>query len=396
MAFGFRKKHTPYTAIIDVHSGSVGVAITHSEPFMKGPELLFAYREYIKIAENPDTATLIRALRHALFSAALQFSQEGLKALRAYDAHGSIEKLTLICGAPWASTVTRFIHVEDKEPFTITKEKMGSLIAEAERRDETEMSGSELLKELNVRVVERAVINTTVNGYPVDDPLGKRGTELSLAHISGLVPQAIVDAAEEIQDKILPHASRIVHTFALVLYCVVRDFYPEVRNALIIDISGEATEIAVMQEGTLMETCVFPFGTHTFLRILSRQIGSFPDEALAHLRDYGDHTPENVKAAIDKTAEQYIQALNEAYTLLRERYALPHHIFLTTSKQLHSYFDSVIERASREHIGTHGTFVSLNTAMLKAQEGKYTTNDIFFYIEAHFFHKLHQCGEITA
>ncbi len=393
--FGLGKRNTPYGVVVDVHSGSVGMAIVHSEPSMKLPELIYSHREYIKIAENPDTAGLVRALRQALFAASLHLSQEGTRALTEYDPTGVLSKILLVCGAPWANTVTRFINVEDREPFVVTEDKVKGLIAEAERRDEEELKTASLLRELNISLVERSVVNMAVNGYPVHEPYGKRGTELSLAHISGLVPQAIIDAVQDIEEKLLPQTTHASHTFALVLFCVVRDLYPTTHQGLLIDISGEATEICIMQEDILMETCVFPFGTHTFLRMLATELNTFPEEAMTHLKEYGEHTPEPIKLAIAKVSEQYIRSLREAYTLLEERYSIPHHLFLTTSRSLHTYFDQIVRQVSEKYISPHGTFTSLNSDMIKEQVSKVKTEDVFFLIEARFFHKLHGCGELN-
>ena len=393
--FGLAKKDTPFGVIIDVHSGSVGMAIVHSEPGMDLPQVLYAHREYLKIGEHPDTSALIRALRQALFSASLQLASEGMAALKTFDPKGSLGRVLLVCGAPWANTVTRFIHVEDKEPFLVTQERVRTLIEEAERRDETELKTASLLRELNIGLVERAIVNTALNGYPTHDPYGKKGTELSLAHISGLVPQAIIDTATEIEDKILPDTVRTSHTFALVLFCVMRDLYPDTHHGLFMDISGEATELCLMQDEVLMETCVFPFGTHTFLRLLASELNTFPDEALTHMREFGQATPESIKLAVAKVSEQYVTSLAEAIGLLEERYSIPSHIFLSTSRGLHTHFDTLIRQAVEKYIGAHGTFLSLNTDLIAPQQDALKTNDIFFYLEARFFHKLHACGDVT-
>ncbi len=391
----FGKNQKVYGVIVDVHSGSVGTAIVHLDLAKKTPELIFSHREHIKILENPNTAGLIRALRHALFSVALQLQQEGMKALREYDDTARILKTLFVCGAPWAHTATRFIHVEDKEPFLITEEKVKSLIVEAERRDEEELQTTTLLKELNVALIESAIVNTAVNGYPSDNPYGKKARELSLAHISGLIPQTIIDAVADLEEKVLPRALRTSHTFALVLFCVLREMYPHTRHAVCIDISGESTELAIMQDEVLLETYVIPYGTYTFVRDVARELQTFPDEALTHIKEYGDSTAKRIRASIDKVSEVYVAHLKEAYTALGLRYSIPKHFFLLTSRNLHTFFDAVVHRASEIYIGEHGSFISLNKAIAEDTKEKGTVSDVFFNIESRFFHKLHGCGDIT-
>ena len=391
-----KKKHEEgYAAIIDVHSGSVGIAIVFTENAEKDPEIIFAHREHITITENPDTPGLIRALQRALFSVALQFSGEGQNALKAHDPYGKITKTLFVCGAPWAQTATRFIQIEDKEPFIISEDKVRALILEAERRDEEELKTTTLLKELNISLIERAVIHTTVNGYPLNNPYGKKGKEMTLAHISGLIPEPILQSIHDMQDKILMHTTRTSHTFALVLFCVLRDIYPEHKHALFIDISAEATEICVMQDEILLETYVFPYGTHTFIRDLATHLKTFPDEALTHLREYGENTPPNIRTSIEYVQEIYTKYLTEAYHTLGERYIIPRHFFLITSRKLDVFFDILVKKISEKYTEPHGSFISLNNAVLPKTENATQTADVFFSLEARFFHKRHGCGEIT-
>ena len=389
--FGLKKKSSPYGVIIDVHSGSVGISLIESSETSSDVQILFTHREYIKILENPDSAGLVRAIRHALFAASLVFSESGQKILREQDDDAWIHKVMFICGAPWANTVTRFIHVEDTEPFTVSEEKVRALITEAERRDEHELQASTLLKELNISLVERAVINTAVNGYLVHEPYGKKGTSLSLAHISGLIPQAILDTVRDIEEKLFPDATTSAHTFALVLFCVIRDLFPKVRHALCVDISGEATELAIMQDETLMETCVFPFGTHTFVRMVALELNTFPDEALGHLRSLTADTPLPIQEAIKKVTDAYTAELTQALALLEARYTIPRHIYALTSRELHNFFDPILTSATDRYRSTHGSYTSLNATLLGNDE---KAKDVFFVLESRFFHKMHACGEI--
>jgi len=390
-----KEPETGYGVIVDVHSGSVGIAIVFVESPEKDPEIIFAHREHIKIVDKPDTEGLVRALRQDLFAASLQFSQVGLAALKAHDPYGAIRRILLVCGAPWAQTATRFIQVEDKVPFVITKEKVQSLISEAERRDEEELKTTTLLKELSIALVERAVVHTTVNGYPVSNPYGKKALEMSLAHISGLVPKVITDTVQDTTDKMLLHVPHTEHTFALVLFCVLRDLYPHSTHALLIDVSAEATEICVIQDEVMLETHVFPYGTHTFIRDVATELKTFPDEALTHLREYSEKTPEHIRAAIAQVSEKYVSFLAEAYEDLSKRYIIPKHFFLVTSRKLDAFFTVLIRDASIHYTHSHGSFISLNDAVLPQTENAVDTTDVFFSLEARFFHKRHGCGEIT-
>lgn len=389
------KRRTEYGAIIDIHSGSVGMAIVDlggnnpSKP-------IFTHREYLKIAEDASVQPDTRILRAALLAAAGIYTSKGLEALRAYDKGGRVEQVLVIYGAPFASTATRFIKVSDSVPFTVTAEQIATLLAETEAKDEAEIKRDEELGKLKVVLIERSVIHTALNGYLTPAPYGKKATELSLAHIAGLVPEELLTLTAEVEDKVIPHAARHTHTFALALFCVVRDLYPDVAQGLLINISAESTELSVMQDEVLIESTVVPCGAHTFLRQVALDLKTMPEEAMMHLREYGKETPVPTKEAIETATKVYTTLLGDALTQLKTKYVLPHTVFLIVNNDLDMFFATVIEKATEPYYKAHGAFHSLNRTLRNADAtAPQGIGDAFFDVESRFFHKRHGCGEGT-
>lgn len=389
------KRRTQYGAIVDMHSGSVGMAIVDLNG-SKPSKPIFAHREYLKIADLATLPNDMRALRNALLAASEIYASAGLQALRAYDGRGRVEQVLFIYGAPFARTATRFIKVDDPVPFTVTAEQIASLLAETEAKDEAELKRDEELGKLKVVLIERSVIHTALNGYLTPTPYGKRATELSLAHIAGLVPEELLTLTAEIEDKVIPHATRHTHTFALTLFCVVRDLYPDVAQGLLIDISAESTELSVMQDEVLIESTVVPCGAHTFLRQIAGDLKIMPEEAMMHLREYGEQTSAPTKEAIETATKVYTTLLGEALAQLKTKYVLPHTVFLIVNNDLDSFFATMIEKATEPYYKAHGAFHLLNKALRDAEaEGRAETEDAFFAVESRFFHKRHGCGDAT-
>jgi len=386
------QRRTGYGAIVDMHSGSVGMAIVDlSGDAASKP--IFAHREFLKITDVATSLQDTRALRNALLAASEIYTNAGREALRAYDKGGRVTEVQFVYGAPFARTATRFIKVEDSVPFKVSAEQVTSLLAEAEAKDEAEHRHSEELSKLNVVLVERSVIHTAINGYLTPSPYGKEATELSLAHISGLVPAELLTLSAEIEDKIAPHATRHTHTFELALFCVVRDLYPSVAQGLLINISAESTELSVMQDEVLIESAVVPCGAHTFLRQVAADLATMPEEVMMHLREQGTDTPEKTKQAIETATKVYTTLLADALAQLKTKYVLPHTVFLIVNSDLDTFFGSVIEKAMEPYYKAHGAFHALNKT-LKDTDGT-VASDAFFGIESRFFHKQHGCGEGT-
>lgn len=381
-----------YGAIIDVHSGSVGIAIIDLRKESAKP--IFAYREHLKIGSSGEDDT--RALKTALLAASLEYSKKGQRALRAHDPRGRVEQVLFVYGAPWARVATRFIKVEDPVPFIVSKERIEDLVAEAEAKDELEGGQRAELEKLKAAIIERSVVHTALNGYLTTEPYGKSANELSLAHISGLVPQDVLKLTLEVEDKLMPHAERHTHTFALTLFCVVRDLYPKVGHGLLVNISAEATEIIVMQDEILIESIVIPYGAHTFLRQVAKDLKTMPEEAIMHLREYSDESRAAVKKAVKSATEDYTAILNEALEKLQTKYVLPHTVFLLVNKDLDIFFKDMMEKVMEPYYKVHGAFHSLNEALQEIENQRTEKPyDAFFGIESRFFHKRHICGEGT-
>ncbi len=389
------KRPQGYGAIIDIHSGSVGMAIVDlGAPEPEPP--LFAYREFLKIANETKVEWEMQALKEALVGAARQFNDTGVKALRTYDPRARIEKVLFVFGAPWAYTATRFIHVEDAVPFVVSEDHIAKLVAEAEAKDEAETKYRDGFAKLEVGLIERSVVHTAINGYLTEAPYGKEATEFSLAHISGLVPRKILALVHGIEDTLVPHALRQDHTFALALFSVIRDLYPDVAQGLFINISAEATELSVMQDEVLIESTVVPCGAHTFLRQVAHDLKTIPEEALMHLREYSKDSTAKVTKTIETATKAYTACLDEALATLKTKYVLPHTVFLLANKDLDAFFGDVIKRAMEPYYKTPGEFHLLN-ATLREKDGADPKQpyDAFFGTEARFFHKRHHMGETS-
>ncbi len=356
---------------------------------------IFAYREQLKVSGDSSRDASFRVLKSALLAAALEYSQSGLKALRAHNPNARVEQVLFVYGAPWARTATRFIRVDDPVPFTVSKEQVATLVKEAEAKDEADFKKNEEFGKHKVALIERSVVHTAINGYLTAAPYDKKANELSLAHISGLIPEELLALSYEIEDKLMPHAKRHTHTFALSLFCVVRDMYPDVAQGLLIDISGEATELSVMQDEILIESATVPCGAYTLLRQVADDLKTMPDEALMHLREYGDKTPKKIKGVIENATKVYTTCLEEALHGLKTKYVLPHTVFLIVNKNLDTFFAEIMDKAMEPYYKTHGVFYALNKVLRDLDKVEPSEPyDAFLGIESRFFHKRHSCGEM--
>jgi hypothetical protein len=394
MAF-FSASSITYGVILDVGSGSVGVGILKSDEKEKMPTIIFSHRVYMRPAiESYDEGDRMRRMREALFSACLILSKDGLQALHDVDTGAQIGRMLVTCSSPWSHTVSRSVEFTPEKEFKVTETLVAELIQNAESEIAEHIDAPGFIGSQGLAVVERATVNIEVNEYHVDNAIGLHGSTLSLFHITGLIPEEILKAVEEVQEKILMQTKLSAHTYMLVAYCVLRDLFPNARTLSIVDVTAEATEIGIVQDGILEETIHVPYGSNTLIREIAEKTKGSPDDVMSYLRALGermvhDEAYESVLAHL----ENYKQAVGEMLKRIHGRRAIPTTMVVTALPQLQRLFGAEIPKLAQSITGDAYTLLELQKNVLN-EIANNRNDDVFIAIASRFFHKLHGCGEL--
>lgn len=396
MLFGSaQKKSVTYGALIDIGSGSVGVGIVASDHTKEKPSILYSERIYMRIGQNSQRDEVLRYMKEALFTASLALSKNGISALKDHDPRGSVSRILVTCSSPWAHTVSRTINFSDEKPFKVTSSLLEDLITSAEEEVEQSIKQSEVISALGLAPVERATVGVLINEYRVHNPIGKKATKLTLSQVTGFVPQEVIDAVDEVQEKVLPDTTISTHTYMLVAYCVIRELFSETSSYTIIDVTGETTEIGIVVRGDLAETVHVPFGSNTLLRTLAESEKATPEHARSLIRSYAEgalHENEHPKVA--SVIKEYETAIRDAVGDIHEDLQIPKTMVVTALPDIEPFFRRVVPSVIQQVTETEPVLFDFAPDFLKV-EGK-GTNDVFISLVGRFFHKLHSCGDITS
>ncbi|MBP7670800.1 pilus assembly protein PilM [Candidatus Gracilibacteria bacterium] len=135
----------------------------------------------------------------------------------------------------------------------------------AELADETGYS------EIDVRLIDAAIVDVRVDGYKVANPIGFQGKEVSLSIFNAFAPLqhygALQTIAAEIDKELLAIASEPYALARLIGQEDGGNF-----GAIFIDVGGGTTDIAVVSEGSVIGTKMFTLGGRTFTKRLSRTL----------------------------------------------------------------------------------------------------------------------------
>ncbi len=392
--FTFKKPETLYSALIDVGSGSVGVAIIKSNHSKANPEILFSHRVNVDLSNRTvSREDLFRQLRETLISASLILSQEGTKALRKHNNTARVSKIHLTVSAPWAVTIARQVTYDHGEPLVVTDDLLTDLRESAESEIEQAVTELPLMKSLNLNIVERSTTGITVNDYQVVEPRGLSGSLIGLTHITGLISEIILDWVTEVRDKIFVKVPLKAHTTMLVTYCVVRDLFPDSVSCCTINITGEATEFGIVEDNNLVETTSTPYGTNTIVRDIIKRTNKTATDVVSLLRSADSLTAAD-RAVASEFMKPYISTISDTFKLLSESRTVPRLIIVTTQTQLADTFSAAIKEALEQSGGKDFTIIQTKD-LLKPELAKNPDLDIYLTLSACFFHKLHVCGEMS-
>ncbi len=387
--FGLRRgnKRPFYGALIDIGSGTIGVAIVVSKADSASPELVYTHRIVMRITEHEGGIDVdLRRVRESLISATLVLSQEGLEALRKYDKHAKIEDILVTCAAPWAYTLVRNVRYENDTPFKITETIIADLVESAESEMITRIQTETGMASGSFEIVERTTVDLMVNDYPVTDPTHVSGSTIALSHVAGVVPNEIIRAIEEVQDKLFPNTTLQIHTSVLAMYCVIREIFPHIASYTIIDVTGEATECALIQNGTLTENAFIPYGSISLTRDLLKKTKRPLGDIQTHLRAYGDGEINETDFVEDISS--YKTQVRALIARMREHILFPTNVVITAYRPYSSLFSRVITTAITEELNKPPTVHAIEASLIDTVSGS-VGDDVYLALYARFFHKVH-------
>lgn len=126
--------------------------------------------------------------------------------------------------------------------------------------------------EMDVRLVNAAIVDVKIDGYKVSNPLGFQGRELQVGVFNAFAPIVHLGALQTIAAELgLDLLSIVADPYAL-----ARSVGPKESaefSAVFIDIGGGTTDIAVVRQGGVEGTKMFALGGRSFTKRIAQVFG---------------------------------------------------------------------------------------------------------------------------
>lgn len=380
------KKHGPdgrYAIVIDIGSATVGVAITASDVVTRENPIIYTHREVAVLRSEVNEESPTRYIEEAFLRALMDLEQNGMASLRTYDARAEIDSIYVSVAAPWSYTITQQAEYVSETPFTITESLLESLTESAQNESIKSAQTIDFLRERGLEIVTSKTLHMTANGYTIANPIGLEAGKLYISHSSGIVSSHLVDTVRQQLHEIYPDIKPEVTTFMLSMYLVVRDLFPNMGEACLIDVTGEATEIGLIRNGELRKVTHTLVGHRTIVRAFEYKLKIPSTQAATLITDTQLPLNDKQKIVFDSICEEYVEELALAFRSLGDILTIPKSIYMHTDERTEQFFSGLIKRAAeRATKGSHLVY-PLTSAILPGSE----TNDTALKLSAHLFHK---------
>ena len=340
--FAKNKKNEKLVLLIDVGSASVGAALVEING-STAPRIYASSREDIALQEKLAPAQLMRAMNQAL-EGALKSVQSSTKTT-GIPAH-------IFCSlsSPWFLSKNKNLVVERKESFEVTPATLEKFLDEEISRIQDELKDT--LPQQDVRIIEKKIIRTKLNGYEINNPYGQRASRVELALTVGISSKQATERIEHTISNFFH--SKIVHfgAFPIAAFNIIRDIFPTERTFLFLDITGEGTDISLVSNNVLADTVVFPRGKNFFIREISSQFRIPHQVATSVLNMFlggtlDDNRKRDIELFISKIENDWITRFEKAVTLLNIMEFAPHKIFFMADSDVSVLFERMLRRIPR-------------------------------------------------
>jgi cell division protein FtsA len=188
-------------------------------------------------------------------------------------------------------------------------------------------------KTVDVRLVNSALVSIEIDGYPVTNPIGFQGKDVVIQLYTAFAPLIHIGALEKTAEQLdLDLLAVAAEPFA-VARAVIGNNPNQNLSAILMDVGGGTTDIAVVNDGGVQGTKMFGIGGRAYTRAIERELSvDFEQAELLKVGLSTNKVPAQkrpaIEAALGKTADTWLAGVELALGEFTKLDHLPHRLFL--------------------------------------------------------------------
>jgi cell division protein FtsA len=188
-------------------------------------------------------------------------------------------------------------------------------------------------EDVEVKLVNSALVSIHIDGYKVSNPLGFQGRDVAVQIYTAFAPMVHIGALERVADELALELVAVAAEPFAVSRAVLGNDASSNFTAILADVGGGTTDIAVVNDGGVEGTKMFGIGGRSFTRTIGSEMNlSYSDaEKLKVNIDSTQIKPtikKEAEAAIDKTLDVWLSGVELALAEFDSVDHLPNRILL--------------------------------------------------------------------
>ncbi len=353
MVFSFfakDKQDDSLALLIDIGSASVGVALVRLEDG-KPPHIISIVREDMPFKDALSSARFLSSMLHPL-ERALKGIQGKIK------GKGVPTHIFCTLSSPWFILKNRHVRITREEAFQVTTETLGSFFEEDIVLLKEELK--ETLPIKDIAIIEKKILQIRLNGREIRNPYGKTTNRMELITMVSVSSARVIHSIERKVANFFHTTSLHFGAFPIAAWSAISDIFPWEQDFLFLDITGEATDVSLVNNGLMVETVSFPFGKNFFIREISSEHCTLHEEAATlfsmHLAGtLNDSKHKKVSYVVTRAKEEWLSRFGKSIDTLAEGRILPSKIFFTSDADTSQLLTLLMENA-KSGTPTSGAF----------------------------------------
>lgn len=188
-------------------------------------------------------------------------------------------------------------------------------------------------RDVEIKLVNSALVGIHIDGYKVSNPLGFQGKDIAVQIYTAFAPMVHIGALERVADELSLELIAVAAEPFAVSRSVLGTDASNNFSAILADVGGGTTDIAVVNDGGVEGTRMFGIGGRSFTRTIATDLDLTYDAAeKLKVNITSDKIKPTVRKdityAIDKTMDVWLQGVELALSEFESVDHLPSKILL--------------------------------------------------------------------
>ena len=330
-------KSEPTSALLALDIGTEFVKCALAEPL--DPKFRSGKLKLLGVSKSRQASGNMSGGAIADIPGTVASCEEALSELEKHTGLRAKSVVVGISGELVKGNTTTIRYRRDTPNKIITDSELRELLEKIESRAEAKVREEISLEtdnpEVDLSLINSALVSLSIDGYKINNPVGFRGSEVLIEYYTAFAPALAVSAIEKVCVELeLDLLAVVVEPFAVCRACLGDEVDVDF-SAVLIDIGGGTTDLAVVDSGGICGTRMFNIAGQSFTRQISESLGVKPDTAekyKVNLEDdslLSDTIINKTTGALSRSLSVWLSGVEMALDEFKNVSPLPPDIFLS-------------------------------------------------------------------